>query len=116
MKKIFFLILLFPVLANATINGMGENLISIMDTLGGAMTMKNKQAPDAFSNNVSNTKKPVITLKKPDYLSVPDFDKCLGTEKKQDYVFWCLPTYQKEACPDDSWKQLQSMDFKNCNS
>lgn len=115
MKNIFFMTLLLPMFANATISDIGGNIISSMDSLGGAMTMKNKQAPDAFSNNVSNTKQPAITLKKPDYLSVADFDKCLDQEKQESYVFWCLPAYQKEACPNNSWKQLQDMDLKNCN-
>ena len=114
MKNIVWLILLFPLYVNASINDIGGNILSSIDTLGGAMTIKNAKAPDAFSNNVSNTKKQPITLKTPKYLSVPSFDKCLGKERVESATFWCLPSFQKEVCPNESWRKLQNMDLEKC--
>lgn len=42
----------------------------------------------------------------PKYLSVANFQKCLATKNMGTWQSWCMPVKKPNACPDDSWKQL----------
>ncbi len=101
--------------ANTTTNNTQE----LGNALAGGLSMKGISADDILAggsrgSNVS--KKSAITLKTPEYLSVPEFDKCLGKEAVQDAILWCLPKKQKANCPTSSWERLQGVGMTSCTT
>ena len=45
----------------------------------------------------------------PKYLEVKDFKKCLAEKDMGTYRAWCLPAKKPEACPKESWEQLNNL-------
>lgn len=45
----------------------------------------------------------------PQYLSVPQFDRCLATQDHGSYQSLCMPAKRPKACPADSWAQLSAL-------
>ena len=45
----------------------------------------------------------------PKYLEVKDFKKCLAEKDMGTYSMWCLPANKPEACPKESWEQLNNL-------
>ena len=94
-----------------------NNTQELGNALAGGLSMKGISADDILAggsrgSNVS--KKSAITLKAPEYLSVPEFDKCLGKEAVQDAILWCLPKEKFNNCPQSSWEQLQNTGMASC--
>lgn len=52
----------------------------------------------------------------PKYLSVPQWQSCVGTVTKGSAQFICLPTKKPAACPSSSWKALLKLhEIDNCS-
>jgi hypothetical protein len=64
----------------------------------------------AMTINVSAKSIPQYSsLQPPEYLSVPDFKKCLGTKNMGTWKSWCLPKEMSASCPADSWDKLNKI-------
>ena len=59
---------------------------------------------------------PGIQEKTPAYLSVPHFKDCLRAQWLNTYAMWCMPINKPDACPDKSWKMLESLNLLSCKS
>ncbi len=42
----------------------------------------------------------------PQYLSVPDFKRCLSSQSKGTWQAWCVPKQKPTGCPQSSWDAL----------
>lgn len=45
----------------------------------------------------------------PRYLSIPDFQRCLGTKNMGTWTAWCIPQARPIKCPQSSWHELNTM-------
>lgn len=50
----------------------------------------------------------------PRYLSVPEWQSCVGTVKKGSADFVCLPAEKPETCPDTSWENPDLKTIEAC--
>ena len=61
---------------------------------------------------------PIIgfSMQAPEYLSVPDFKECLGSQKVGTMEQWCLPDNKPKYCPEESWNKLSNLDLPKCST
>ena len=52
---------------------------------------------------------PLPQTVQPEYLSVSNFQDCLGEYKSRDATYRCLPITKPAKCPEDSWTQLEEV-------
>jgi hypothetical protein len=45
----------------------------------------------------------------PKYLSVPNFNQCLGNKDMGTWTAWCMPASKPAACSAESWQQLEQL-------
>jgi hypothetical protein len=69
-------------------------------TFEGTYIPKNKDVSSETATKTTN-------IKPPKYLSVPDYQKCLGQKDMGTWKAWCLPENQPKGCPNASWKQIK---------
>ena len=50
----------------------------------------------------------------PEYLRVPGFESCLGSNDRGNSEQYCLPIGQPKSCLDESWAKLKKMKFDFC--
>lgn len=51
----------------------------------------------------------------PKYLTVPQWQSCVGTVIKGNAQFICLPAIKPDACPNNSWNALINLhEIDNC--
>lgn len=55
----------------------------------------------------------IFAILPPKYLTIKNFQQCLATKNMGTWTAWCLPKTQPEACPNDSWRQLNELTEKN---
>jgi hypothetical protein len=55
----------------------------------------------------------VFAMLPPKYLSIKDFKSCLATKDMDTWTAWCIPAEKPDACPDESWQQLNSLTGKD---
>jgi len=64
------------------------------------------QNGEDFQNNVG--------LPAPEYLSVPGFKSCLGSQDHGSWTGYCLPLSKPKSCFDESWAKLKKLKFNLC--
>jgi hypothetical protein len=57
-----------------------------------------------------------FSMQPPEYLSVPEFKKCLASQKIDTMEQWCLPENKPQGCPEESWGKLSNMDLLKCST
>ena len=57
-----------------------------------------------------------FSMQAPEYLSVPEFKKCLTTQKVDAMEQWCLPENKPKYCPEESWNKLNNLNLPTCST
>jgi len=68
------------------------------------------RAPNPNGEDMQNS----VGLPAPEYLRVPGFKSCLGSNDQGNSEQYCLPLSKPKACLDESWAELGKMKFDFC--
>lgn len=62
-----------------------------------------------FAIGVLTAEAAAINVLPPKYLSVKNFQKCLGTKSMGTWNSWCIPKHKPLFCPKSSWEALNNL-------